>query len=172
MFRQPLPAHKHLRAFKFTSFKYLKYIKAEAATDENVDYKRHLLYNTLEDIFQILCVNVCFIYAVWYICLKWFRYSFRSLPTNLCGHTSLSDLCFTCRNPVQACSISTTSKAKWKSQERHGIKMNGASQIKGWNKVQKLVFLLKRHGRRCAWSHIGKRTLLSLFGESPWLPWK
>lgn len=67
---QPLPAHKHLHVLKFTSFKYLKYIKAEEATDENADYKHHLLYNTLKDIFQILCLNVCFIYAVWYICLK------------------------------------------------------------------------------------------------------
>lgn len=81
MFRQPLPAHKHLNALKFTSFKYLKYIKPEEATNENADYKRHLLYDTLEDVFQILCLNVCFIYAVWYICLKWLRYNFRSLPT-------------------------------------------------------------------------------------------
>lgn len=56
MFRQPLPAHKRLHALKFTSFKYLKYIKAEEATDEDADYKCHLLYDT--DIFQILCLNV------------------------------------------------------------------------------------------------------------------
>lgn len=81
MVQQPLPAHKHLHALRFTSFKFLKHIKAEEATDENTDYKPHLPHDTLADIFQILCLNVCFIYAVWYICLKWLRYNFRSLPT-------------------------------------------------------------------------------------------